>query len=215
MSQLFSRVFLQILDSSIAEDFTVRHIFEDLLKLCDHRNGVVDMTRQALSRRLNVPMETIDSAILKLESPDENSRDQEFEGRRIERLDSHRDWGWVILNWKKYDEIRTKADACIRVERSRDKKNGPETLVVELPEKFQTERMKEKWKNWMLTRRGMKKAKDFGAMFNEQIEFLSGYSEATAMEILSASIRNGWQGLFEPKATSKGAVKNEVVGGRF
>ncbi len=124
MSQLYSRVFLQILDSSIAEDFTSRHIFEDLLKLCDHRTGIVDMTRQALSRRLNVPIETLDASILKLESPDPNSRDGEFEGRRIERLDSHRDWGWKILNWSKYDAVRSKADVYLRVARHRDKEKA-------------------------------------------------------------------------------------------
>ena len=121
MSQLYSRVFLQILDSSIAEDFTVRHVFEDFLKLCDHKSGVVDMTRQALSRRLNVPIETLNRAIGILESPDLASRDMDFEGRRIERLDEHRDWGWKILNWDKYEGVRTKADVYLRVSRHREK----------------------------------------------------------------------------------------------
>lgn len=124
MSQLYSRVFLQILDSSIAEDFMVRHVFEDFLKLCDHKTGLLDMTRQALSRRLNIPPKDLDDAINKLESKDDNSRDEEFEGRRIERLDEHRDWGWRILNWRKYDSIRTKADLSMRVARHRDKEKG-------------------------------------------------------------------------------------------
>lgn len=119
MSQLFARVFLQILDSSIAEDFTTRHVFEDFLKLADYKTGTIDMTRQALSRRLNIPLELLNEAITKLESPDPASRDSEHEGRRIERLDDHRDWGWVILNHAKYDEIRTKADAGIRLARHR------------------------------------------------------------------------------------------------
>lgn len=121
MSQLYSRVFLQILDSSIAEDFNVRHIFEDFLKLCDFKTGVVDMTRQALCRRLNVPSELLNSVIEKLEKPDPNSRDMEYEGRRIARLDEHRDWGWRILNWSKYDALRTRADVSLRVSRHRAK----------------------------------------------------------------------------------------------
>lgn len=119
MSQLYARVFLQILDSSIAEDFTTRHVFEDLLKLCDHKTGILDITRQALSRRLNVPIETLNIALEKLESPDASSRDADNEGRRIERIDEHRDWGWQILNWGKYDEIRTRADLSMRVARHR------------------------------------------------------------------------------------------------
>lgn len=122
MSQLYSRVFLQILDSSIAEDFTMRHVFEDFLKLCDHKTGVVDMTRQALCRRLNIPAGILDDSIAKLEAADQNSRDDEFEGRRIERLDQHRDWGWKILNWGKYESVRTKADVYLRVAKHREKK---------------------------------------------------------------------------------------------
>lgn len=121
MSQLYARVFVQILDSSIADDFTVRHVFEDFLKLSNHRTGIVDMTRQALSRRLNVPLDILNPAIDKLEAPDPNSRDDEYEGRRIERLDVHRDWGWKILNWEKYEAIRNRADSYMRVSKHREK----------------------------------------------------------------------------------------------
>ncbi len=120
MSQLYSRVFLQILDSSIAEDFSLRHVFEDFLKLADHKTGVVDMTRPALSRRLNIPLDLLEQKIKQLESPDPASRDNEFDGRRIERLDGHRDWGWKILNWGKYEAIRNRADVYMRVAKHRE-----------------------------------------------------------------------------------------------
>ena len=50
---LYARVFVKILDSSIAENWQARHVFEDMLKLAD--DGVLDVTRQALARRTNVP----------------------------------------------------------------------------------------------------------------------------------------------------------------
>jgi hypothetical protein len=118
-SNQFVRVFLKILDSSIAEDYRVRHVFEDLFKLCDYKTGVLDMTRQSLSRRLNMPIEEINRAIEKLESPDPNSRDQQFDGRRIEKLDAHRDWGWKILNWEKYREILKKSSGAERTRNCR------------------------------------------------------------------------------------------------
>jgi hypothetical protein len=121
MGQLYSRVFLQILDSSIAEDFNLRHVFEDFLKLAEYKTGVVDMTREAISRRTNIPLDILSPIIDRLEAPDPKSRDQEHEGRRIERLDKHRDWGWSILNWEKYDKLRTQADVNMRVQRHRDK----------------------------------------------------------------------------------------------
>lgn len=122
MAQLYARIFLQILDSSIAEDFTMRHVFEDFLKLAyEGQHGVVDMTRQALSRRLNLPLEVLNDAISKLEAPDPNSRDPDNGGRRIAKLDDHRDWGWKILNWHKFDEIKRRADVADRVAKHRKK----------------------------------------------------------------------------------------------
>lgn len=123
MGTLYSRVFVQILDSSIAEDFLVRHVFEDLMKVCD-RTGVVDMTRWALARRFNMPLPELNRCLAKLEQPDEASRDPEFDGRRLERLDQHRDWGWRILNFSKYEEVRTRADLAERVQRHRDRQKA-------------------------------------------------------------------------------------------
>lgn len=131
MPQLYARVFLQILDSSLAEDYQTRHVFEDMLKLVN-QDGVVDMTHQAIARRTNVPLEIIKNSILKLESPDPHSRDQEHEGRRLIRLDEHRDWGWRILNWQKYEMIRVNNDMrewntarMAHYRDNRDKKKAP------------------------------------------------------------------------------------------
>lgn len=136
MPQLYARIFLQILDSSLAEDYQTRHIFEDLLKLVN-QDGVVDMTHQAIARRTNIPLEIVKSSILKLESPDPHSRDQEHEGRRIIRLDEHRDWGWRILNWQKYEMIRANNDMrewnAIRMANYRSKKKGPPSPPKENP----------------------------------------------------------------------------------
>lgn len=140
MQQLYARVFLQILDSSIAEDFFLRHVFEDLIKLAS-KNGVVDITREAMARRLNLPLEKLNEALKRLESPDPKSRDPENDGRRIELLDGHRDWGWQILNWSKYDALRTKADVALRVATHRQKrKQGTgkteHLLPINLPSGF-------------------------------------------------------------------------------
>lgn len=135
MSQLYARVFVQILGSSIAEDFTLRHVFEDFLKLADHKTGTVDVTRQALSRTLNIPIDVLNEKINKLESPDPLSRDSQNEGRRLERLDQHRDWGWRIVNWEKYDSIKNRADVAVRVAQHRAKKK----VLPQTPEKPQDE----------------------------------------------------------------------------
>jgi hypothetical protein len=112
---VYAKVFTQILDSSLAEDYQTRHVFEDLLKLCDI-NGVVDMTPEAIARRTNVPLEIIKRGIADLEKPDPRSRNPEHDGRRIILLDEHRDWGWMICN---YDHYRSIASEEQRREKTR------------------------------------------------------------------------------------------------
>jgi hypothetical protein len=104
MRQLYARIFTSILESSLAENWQARHVFEDMLKLAD--DGILDITREVLARRTIIPSEVIDRAIEVLEAPDPNSRDSAEDGRRIVRLDEHRDWGWRIVNWEKYEAIR-------------------------------------------------------------------------------------------------------------
>ena len=103
--KMYAKVFSQIFDSSIAENYEVRYVFEDLLKLAD-KTGVVDMTIEAVARRTNVPLEKIQFGIAELLKPDARSRSHEKEGRRIIPLDSHREWGWIIVNYEHYRAIQ-------------------------------------------------------------------------------------------------------------
>jgi len=102
---LYAKIFDQIFASSIAEDYTVRHVFMDLLVLADP-HGVVDMTPEAISRSTNVPLEIVLNALQKLSQPDPRSRSTEDDGRRIMLLDYHRDWGWQIVNFVNYHKIQ-------------------------------------------------------------------------------------------------------------
>ncbi len=100
--RMFAKIFNQIYDSSIVESPETRFTFMDFLVLSD-RNGVVDMTHEAIARRTNRPIELIRSTITELEGPDPRSRTADMNGARIYRLDDHRDWGWGIVN---YDYFR-------------------------------------------------------------------------------------------------------------
>jgi hypothetical protein len=105
MALMFAKVFTQIFDSSIAENYKVRHVFEDLLKLAD-KTGVVDITIEAVCRRTNVPLDEVSFAIQELLKPDLKSRSHLHEGRRLLPLDSHRSWGWIIVNYEYYRAIQ-------------------------------------------------------------------------------------------------------------
>lgn len=102
---MYSKIFAQIFDSSIAEDYVIRHVFMDLLTLANPE-GVVDMTLAAIARRTNVPLEIVSRAIEQLMQPDAKSRSHEEDGRRIVHIDVHRDWGWRIVNFLNYRNLR-------------------------------------------------------------------------------------------------------------
>lgn len=63
------------------------------------------MTPQSISRRLNCPVEIVLRGIAALEKPDPTSRTPDHEGRRIVKLDEHRDWGWFIVNYQYYRNL--------------------------------------------------------------------------------------------------------------
>lgn len=122
---VFAKIFAQIFDSSISADYVVRHVFMDLLVLAD-RDGVVDMTLDAISRRTNVPEEIVAHAIRELMNGDPKSRSHEEDGRRLVAIDSHRDWGWQIVNYEHYRNIK---DEEARRTYFRDKKRAQRAKV--------------------------------------------------------------------------------------
>lgn len=208
-SQPFAKVMLQILDSSIADDFTTRHVFEDFLKLCNRKTGIVDITRSTLSRRLNIPIDILNRCIDKLEQPDPDSRNPSHEGRRIRRIDDHRDWGWVILNFLAYQPTLIKADGAARTQKCRAAVKPKIGELNPFPPHLATQAVKDKWELWLQVRYAKGRCVNWSILFNEQIIWLSKYTEAEVLEILSASIRGGWQGLFPPKEGHKANGANQ------
>jgi len=102
---MFAKLFAQIFDSSIAEDYNCRRMFMDLLVLADP-DGVVDMTQEAIARRTNVPIEQVIRYIAELQQPDPASRSKAEQGRRLIPVDEGRGWGWQIVNYHHYRKIR-------------------------------------------------------------------------------------------------------------
>jgi hypothetical protein len=121
---MFAKIFSQIFDSSIVENPELRFTLMDLLVLAD-MDGVVDMTHEAIARRTNRPIDVIRKTISELEGPDPRSRTPDHDGRRLQRLDDHRDWGWIIVNYAKFRETASESErrekTRIRVARFKEK----------------------------------------------------------------------------------------------
>ena len=68
------------------------------------------MTADAISRRTTIPAHIIAKGLAVLVLPDPQSRSQDCEGRRIELINEARPWGWRIVNYKHYRDMRTASD---------------------------------------------------------------------------------------------------------
>lgn len=91
------------------EDIETRYLWHCLIIVAD-AEGNIDMTPEALGRLVNLPLEAVRRALQKLGDADAKSRSPEADGRRIVRLDEHRDWGWHLVNHEKYRQIRNPFD---------------------------------------------------------------------------------------------------------
>jgi hypothetical protein len=223
---MFAKVFGQIFDSSLAEDYNCRRMFMDLLVLADW-DGIVDMTPEAISRRTNVPLPEVQRYIELLSRPDPLSRCPDCEGRRLVLIDSHRNWGWRIVNFLHYRNLKNeearkeyfrnaqrKHRARLRDVKDMSKtpfdKVGQPLTSVSVSYSVLKEGVRGRFLEWMKFRRGMgKKPSNWDTLFSKQANWLLQFSEKDQMEILDQSMRNGWQGLFEPKRQKPNGARPE------
>ena len=74
--------------------------------------------------------------------------------------------------------------------------------AFEIPSKLQTPEFEATWSEWLDFRSKLGKTKNLPALFSKQLKWLSQFTPQTASEIINSSIRNGYQGLFEPRHVS-------------
>jgi len=121
-TRLFGKVFQQIYDSSVAVKWENMVVFQQLIVLADEQ-GIVDITIEAIARRTNMPFKMIEKAIRELEKPDPTSRNRKHQGRRLIRLDRHRDWGWKLPTYTEYSKrITTEQKRQYNRERMRERR---------------------------------------------------------------------------------------------
>lgn len=94
----------------------------------------------------------------------------------------------------------TKAPNLLGVKRHTANKTETttETTPSAFPKELASEAFKAAWKRWEIFRKE-KRQKLTSLTVEEQIKFLATLGEVRAIESITQSIRNGWQGLFEPK----------------
>lgn len=105
---MYGKLFTQIYDGTLCTKGPWQTLvtFQQFIILAD-KDGVVDMTPEAVSRRTTIPLEIIQTGVAALEAPDPESRTPDEDGRRITRLSDAREWGWKIVNYAHYRALRT------------------------------------------------------------------------------------------------------------
>lgn len=109
--RMYGKLFEHMYDGTLATKGPWQALvtFQQFIILAD-KNGDVDMTPAAISRRTTIPLEIIDQGISVLEQADPESRSPTLEGRRIVRLSETRSWGWNVVNYNEYRKIRSEEE---------------------------------------------------------------------------------------------------------
>jgi hypothetical protein len=108
---MYAKMFASMFDGSLVSTgpWEALVTFQQLIILAD-REGWVDMTLHAISRRTGIPIDILEKGIPRLLEPDAHSRSEAEGGRRIIPIDERRPWGWKIVNYQHYRQIRTAED---------------------------------------------------------------------------------------------------------
>lgn len=223
---MYNKLFTKILDSTIwLEPDSTRLVWITFLAVMDEDGFVALSSVGNVAARARVPLEDAERAIRALEGPDSVDSNQEYEGRRIERVP----YGWMVLNSKKYRDLikreTAKEQTRARVAKYRarnahvthsNEKVTPSEAVTEALSKAGKSKTKvaamplpdwldgKTWTEWLKVRKA--KSNTPGSL-QAALKKLEGFKAAgfDPNEIVANSLANGWQGLFPPaKARANG-----------
>lgn len=123
---MYGKVFDSIYDGTLYGHWEAIVTMQQLIVLAN-ADGVIDMTPQAIAARTSIPFDIISKGLEFLAKPDPYTRTPGEDGRRIVLIDSHRPWGWRLVNHGKYQRLRNMAQKReadrIRIAEKRNKNN--------------------------------------------------------------------------------------------
>jgi hypothetical protein len=131
---VYNKLFSKIVTSSVWLSPTDhRIVWVTLLALMDQDGFVPISTVANLAHTARVSEEATQAAVTSFEGPDAHDPEQEYQGRRIEKVPG----GWMVLNAKKYAAMSTGEKAReltrIRVQEHRQRKRGNVTVTPVTP----------------------------------------------------------------------------------
>ena len=106
---MYGKIFDSMYEGTLYGHWEAIVTLQQMLVLCNSE-GVIDMTPQAIAARTSIPLEILTKGIGILTEPDPYSRTPGDDGKRIVLMDNHRPWGWFIVNYAKYQKIRSREE---------------------------------------------------------------------------------------------------------
>ncbi len=106
---MYAKLFTSLYQGTLRGNSHCLLVFTNLLAHAD-KEGHVDIHPKAIAEEVGLTLDEVNKSLQVLESPDDESRSPEENGRRIVRLDEHRAWGWRVVNYVKYRSIRSEDD---------------------------------------------------------------------------------------------------------
>lgn len=106
---MYAKVFTSIFDGSMRGHADLLLVFINLLCHAD-RDGRVDRTCKTISDETGISVRRVTAATAALEAQDLESRNKKENGRRLRRIDPARSWGWVVVNYEYYRNLRNELD---------------------------------------------------------------------------------------------------------
>lgn len=194
--------------------------------------GFIPAAGIGIINRCGMSQETGLSALERLGEPDPESRSNDFEGRRLIRIDG----GYLALNYDKYRERDySNAERCKRYrEKKKNKDMACQGLqhacqhesdmqaeaeaeaevkkkkeAFKIPLTLQTDDFLKKWGEWLIHRSEIKK-KMTSSTAKKQLDQLESWGVEKSIKSIDESIKQGWSGLFEPKnfQSSKSKIRS-------
>jgi hypothetical protein len=195
--------------------------FQQFIVLSD-KHGIVDMTAEAISRRTTIPLEILLAGIAALEQPDDQSRSPDLDGRRIVRLNGTREWGWQIVNYVHYRNMRSLEERAeymrqyMRKYRVNKKVNKVSKVSLSSKQYAKAEKKPSHtaspvlarlpsglWEEWR-KHRGKKQTPQAETRQCTTLEKLALQGEDLAA-VVNQSIERGWSGLFPVDKKTNGS----------
>ena len=106
---MYGKIFDSMYDGTLYGHWEAIVTLQQMLVLCN-QDGVLDITPQAIAARTSIPLDIITKGIGILAEVDPYSRTPDEDGRRIVLLDEHRPWGWRLVNYAKYQQIKNRKE---------------------------------------------------------------------------------------------------------